>query len=80
MGETSNMSKHPSTLASVLKDTTLIHEKAFVEGKWASGKSTFQVYDPATNGVIANIANLGASDFTTAIEHAQTAFIEFKPP
>ena len=78
MGEASNMHKHPSTLASALKDNSLIHEEAFIGGKWVSGPSTFPVYDPATNGIIANIANLGASDFTTAIEHAQNEFKTFK--
>ena len=72
------MHKHPSTLASALKDNSLIHEEAFIGGKWVSGPSTFPVYDPATNGIIANIANLGASDFTTAIEHAQNEFKTFK--
>ncbi|KAH8762376.1 succinate-semialdehyde dehydrogenase [Hyaloscypha finlandica] len=72
------MHNHPSTLAAALKDTSLIHEQAFIGGKWVSGSSTYPVYDPATNGIIANIANLGASDFTTAIEHAQTSFKDFK--
>ncbi|PMD37514.1 aldehyde dehydrogenase [Hyaloscypha variabilis F] len=78
MGEASLMFKHPSTLAAALKDTYLIHEQAFIGGKWVSGSSTFPVYDPATNRIIANIANLGASGFTTAVEHAQTAFTSFK--
>jgi succinate-semialdehyde dehydrogenase / glutarate-semialdehyde dehydrogenase len=78
MGEASNMHSHPQSLAAALKDTSLIHEQGFIGGKWVNGSSTFPVYDPATNGIIANIANLGASDFTTAIEHAQTAFQDFK--
>jgi succinate-semialdehyde dehydrogenase / glutarate-semialdehyde dehydrogenase len=78
MGEASNMRNHPSNLDAALKDTSLIREQAFIGGKWVSGSSTYPVYDPATNGIIANVTNLGASDFTTAIGHAQTSFKDFK--
>lgn len=78
MGEASNTFKHPSTLAEALQDNSLIREKGFIGGSWVDGAGTFPVYDPSTNGVIANIANLGASDFNTAIEHAQNAFKDFR--
>lgn len=72
------MFNHPATLESAIQDKNLIRDKAFIGGEWVNGLSTFPVYDPATNKVIANIANLGAADFTKAIEHAHTAFSSFK--
>lgn len=68
---------HPESIKAALKDSSLLYEKAFVGGEWVSGSSTFPVYDPATNKVIANIPNLITKDFTTAIEHAHTAFKTF---
>lgn len=69
---------HPASIKEALKDCSLLHEKSFIGGEWVAGDSTFPVYDPATNKVIANVSNLTAKDFTTAIEHAHTAFKTFK--
>ena len=70
--------QHPATVSEVLTDTSLFIESAFIAGEWVQGSSTFPVYDPATNGVIANIANLDTAAFKKAIDHAAEAFVTFK--
>lgn len=77
MGDTS-VFKHPSSIRSAITDSSLIHESAFIGGKWVSSNKTFPVYDPATNNVIANIADLDVSSFKLAINHAEAAFKVFK--
>jgi len=69
---------HPSSIKAALRDSSILRDKSFIGGEWVGSNSTFPVYDPATNEVIANIANLTTKDFTTAIEHANTAFKLFK--
>lgn len=72
------MFAHPESLRQALSDTRLIRDKAFIAGEWVAGETTFPVYDPVTDKVIVNVANLQARDFTTAIESAHTAFKSFK--
>lgn len=78
MGDISKPFAHPESIRAALKDPSILYEKAFIGGEWVSGSSTFPVFDPATNKPIANVANLTTQDFTTAIEHAHTAFKLFK--
>lgn len=78
MGKTNKFFTHPSSIKEALQDSSILHDKAFVGGEWVGGNSTFPVYDPATDKVIANVANLTIKDFTTAIEHAHTSFKVFK--
>lgn len=78
MGEANTSFVHPESVKAALKDKSLLYEKSFIGGEWVSGSSTFPVYDPATNKVIANIPNLSTKDFTNAIEHAHTAFKTFR--
>jgi len=78
MGDANTSFVHPESIKAALKDSSLLYEKSFIGGEWVSGSSTFPVYDPATNKVIANVANLTTKDFTTAIEHAHTAFKTFR--
>lgn len=78
MSEAHTSFVHLESIRAALKDKSLLYEKSFIGGEWVSGSSTFPVYDPATNKVIANIPNLLTKDFTNAIEHAHTAFKEFR--
>jgi len=58
-----------------LKDPSLFKEEAFINGIWvtaASGKK-FTVNNPATNEMIANVANLDASEAEQAIATAAEA-------
>ncbi|PNH40974.1 hypothetical protein VD0004_g6083 [Verticillium dahliae] len=69
---------HPTTLKSAISDHSLIREDAFIGGEWVTGSETFAVYDPVTDGVIANIANMTKGDFERAINHANAAFKDFR--
>jgi len=78
MGEINPSFVHPSSIKAALRDSSILHDKSFIGGDWVGSTSTFPVYDPATDKVIANVANLTTIDFTTAIEHAHAAFTLFK--
>lgn len=56
-----------------LTDPTLLTSKAFVGGEWLSGTSHFPVTNPATGGVIAQVADCDAADATRAIAVAADA-------
>lgn len=77
MGDAGSISQHPTSLKDALEVPTLIKEQAFIGGRWVSGNATFPVYDPATNNVIANVANMQLDDFQAAIDHADTEFRTF---
>lgn len=58
-----------------LKDATLLRSLAYVNGEWirADNGETFDVSDPATGRVIAEVPAMGASETRRAIEAAQVA-------
>jgi succinate-semialdehyde dehydrogenase/glutarate-semialdehyde dehydrogenase len=58
-----------------LTDPDLLKQQAFVGGEWtaADNGNTFQVNDPATGEVLANVASLGAKETERAIALAQAA-------
>ncbi len=60
-------------IRSQLKDPHLFQEKAFIDGKWVSSKTTFSVSNPATDEIIANVANLETQDAELAISAAEKA-------
>jgi succinate-semialdehyde dehydrogenase/glutarate-semialdehyde dehydrogenase len=74
MGDAGSFSPHPASLQHALKNHDLIREKAFIGGQWVSGNTTFPVYDPTTNEIIANVANMGLKDFQIAIDKAEAEF------
>jgi succinate-semialdehyde dehydrogenase / glutarate-semialdehyde dehydrogenase len=57
MGKTNTFFTHPSSIKEALQDSSILHDKAFVGGEWVGSNSTFPVYDPATDKVIANVAS-----------------------
>lgn len=77
MGDASSFSAHPASLQHGLNNQDLIREKAFIGGQWVSGSTTFPVYDPTTNKIIVNVANMGLRDFQIAIDEAETEFKSF---
>jgi succinate-semialdehyde dehydrogenase/glutarate-semialdehyde dehydrogenase len=77
MGDGSSISQHPASLQHALEAHELIREQAFIGGEWVSGKKTFPVYDPTTNEVIANVADMELKDFQTAIDKAEIEFKSF---
>lgn len=56
-----------------LKDPNLFREAAFINGQWHNSKKTFNVTNPATEELIANVANLETQDAELAIAAAENA-------
>lgn len=57
-----------------LKDPSLLRQSALVNGQWVDGASRFDVTDPATGAVIAQVANLSEADAAAAVEAANRAW------
>lgn len=65
-------------------DPTLLHTDLFIDGAWqkATSSATFPVENPATNEIIAHVADGGPEDAALAIEaagRAQTAWARSTP-
>ncbi|MGR4866791.1 NAD-dependent succinate-semialdehyde dehydrogenase [Caulobacter sp. LARHSG274] len=52
----------------------LVETAAFIDGLWIEADQTFEVLNPATGAVIAQVADLGPSEVAVAIEAAHRAF------
>jgi succinate-semialdehyde dehydrogenase / glutarate-semialdehyde dehydrogenase len=59
---------------STLADPSLVKTDALINGQWVAGHGRFDVLDPATGLVIAQVANLAQSDAQAAIATAETAW------
>ena len=57
-----------------IKDSTLINTCSYIDGKWLKSETNFNVSNPATNEVIAQLSDAGASEATLAVEAAKRAF------
>lgn len=59
-----------------VKNLSLLHNKAYVNGEWVSAKSgkTFNVLNPATGEVIGEVPDMDLQDVQVAIEAAHNAF------
>ncbi len=64
---------HTVDIRSQLKDSTLFKEDAFINGQWVKSKNSFLATNPATDDVIASVANLEAHDAELAIAAAEKA-------
>lgn len=64
----------------LLKDPTLFKEDAFINGAWVKVKngSTFDVTNPATGELIAQVSNLGPLEAELAIASAEQSLFEWK--
>lgn len=61
-------------LISRLNDTALLRTQAYVNGEWVDGdEGTFDVTEPATGDVVAQVADLSRAQVAAAIGHAQSA-------
>lgn len=65
------------TLKDMLKDPGLLHEECLIGGRWKKTDKTFEVANPATGAIIANIASASADDISEAITLAHAAFKDF---
>ncbi|MEH6442549.1 MAG: NAD-dependent succinate-semialdehyde dehydrogenase [Oceanospirillaceae bacterium] len=67
-------------LINKLQDPQLLKQQAFIDGQWVDAKdnTTFDVIDPATEHVLAKVANLGAEQTAQAIDSAYAAMCEWR--
>lgn len=66
----------PTNPLHLLKAPSLLKTDAFINGTWVSEgpqNRRFAVYDPATGGHLANVANMGPQEAQTAIDAAHAA-------
>ncbi|MCV6592771.1 MAG: NAD-dependent succinate-semialdehyde dehydrogenase [Silicimonas sp.] len=56
-----------------LNDPTLLETRAYINGEWRSGPETFDVRNPATGEVIAQVSETSIDDVKDAIEAAHVA-------
>ncbi len=59
---------------SLLNDPTLLKTDALINGQWVKGASRFDVHDPATGQILADVANLTAQDAEAALDAANAAW------
>ncbi len=60
-------------LKDILKDTSLLKDKCYIDGKWVGGSATIDVTNPVDESVICSVPKLGAKETRVAIEAAQKA-------
>ena len=64
----------PTNLTSLLKDPSLLAERAYVNGDWLEGDNgTFEVTNPARGDVIGHVADLGRAQVARTIAAAEAA-------
>ena len=63
-----------SSPLSSLQDPTLLKTQALIDGQWTGNGQVFDVTDPATGGLLAQVANLGATETEAAIAAANRAW------
>ncbi|MCW5632899.1 MAG: NAD-dependent succinate-semialdehyde dehydrogenase [Rubrivivax sp.] len=59
---------------STLADTSLLKTEGLVNGEWVAGGGRFDVHDPATGQVLAQVANLGPGEAERAVLAADKAW------
>jgi succinate-semialdehyde dehydrogenase/glutarate-semialdehyde dehydrogenase len=59
-----------------LRDPSLFRTQAYVGGEWISAENgaTFEVFDPATGALLAQLPNLGSRETASAIRAAEAAW------
>ena len=67
-------------IRSLLKDPSLFKELAFIDNEWvqSSSNTSFQVNNPATGEIIAEVTNLSVADAEKAIAAADQALTKWK--
>ncbi|WP_111560125.1 NAD-dependent succinate-semialdehyde dehydrogenase [Paracoccus sediminilitoris] len=66
-----NIATSPKPLT--LNDPSLLETRGFVDGRWIDGAARFDVQDPATGALIAQVADLTVEDTAAAIDAAHRA-------
>jgi|TARA_R110000803_G_scaffold85827_1_gene152182 succinate-semialdehyde dehydrogenase/glutarate-semialdehyde dehydrogenase len=57
-----------------IKQSTLLKTSSYINGHWHASDATFEVENPATNEVIAQVSDAGVDEATLAIQAAKKAF------
>lgn len=65
-------------IRSLLKDSSLFKEQAFINGKWIASDKQFSVNNPATDELIATVSNLGNAEAELAIAAAEAALLAWR--
>lgn len=60
-------------IRSLLQNQSLFKENGYINGNWVPSKTTFDVTNPATDELIATVANLTTQDAEQAIKAAEDA-------
>ena len=63
-----------TTPLALLKDPSLLKTDGLINGRWVKGKKRFEVTDPATGRVLADVADLAPKDVSAAIAAADAAW------
>jgi succinate-semialdehyde dehydrogenase/glutarate-semialdehyde dehydrogenase len=61
-----------------LRRPDLIRSSAYVAGRWVEGTTTFAVLNPATEGELGRVAELGAEEAAAAVAAAAEAFLAWR--
>jgi succinate-semialdehyde dehydrogenase/glutarate-semialdehyde dehydrogenase len=71
---------HFQQILCMLKDSTLLHREAYINGEWtaASSGKTFPVTNPATGDELARVADCGAAETQQAIAAAEASLPEWR--
>ena len=69
-----SLSSTPTHPISRLRDHSLLHSDAFINGAWVAGAARFAVHDPATGEEIARVADLDVPQAQAAIAAAHAAW------
>ncbi len=56
-----------------LKDPSLLETRAYINGAWVEGETTFPVYNPATGDLIANVTDVSIEGTAQTIDSAYAA-------
>lgn len=67
-----------SSPLALLNDPSLLKTDALINGQWIAGSSRFDITDPATGAVLAQVANLGPAEAEAAIAAANAAWPAWK--
>ena len=59
-----------------LNDPALLETRAYVNGQWITGASTFSVCNPANGSKLADVSDLGVEDVKRARRDAPSAFYD----
>lgn len=67
-----------STAHIKLNDPSLLKTDAYIDGGWIKGAKRFNVTNPATGELLAEVADLGADETTQAVEVAHKAWPQWR--